>query len=459
MTAKRKQNKRPRRSATAAPAAKTKANPPKATRAAKAKATARASESKAARRPKGAALRHETLRHPRPKSISPRLRTDDESESTDLTELGIGSPIVPPESLPSEPSEPPPPVDTDTTPAEVSAQIRALEARLDHLIRRATLPTEDEEPPPSISDQVTAKARDVVERIASVVPPAPGTAPELTSLFENPHYIRTWGPRSLHESSHEVDDFGFDPEFYARVRPWLEVLYRRYFRVEVRGIEHVPSRGRAVIVSNHAGTVPLDGAMLRVALSLDHPSNLELRWLVEDFVYYLPFAGVWFNRVGAVRACPENAERLLESDRVVAVFPEGARGIKKLFRDRYQLERFGRGGYVRLCLRTRSPIVPCAIIGAEETYPMLHRIEAAARAVGLPYLPVTPTFPWLGPLGLLPAPSKWTIQFGEPIAVDEYGIEAAEDRALVGRLSERVQASIDEMLRDGLGKRKSVWFG
>jgi 1-acyl-sn-glycerol-3-phosphate acyltransferase len=344
------------------------------------------------------------------------------------------------------------------SPAEVAAQIRALEARLDHLIKRATLPAENDEPPPSISAQVTSRARDVVERLASVVPP-PGTAPDAANLFTNPYYIRTWGPRSLEGREEVVDEFGFDPAFYARVRPLLEFVYRRYFRVETRGIERVPSEGPVVIVTNHSGTVPLDGAMLRVALNLDHPGNRELRWLAEDFVYYLPFVGVWFNRVGAVRACHENAERLLRTESVLAVFPEGTRGIKKLYRDRYRLERFGRGGFVRLCLRTRTPMIPCAIIGAEETNPMLRRVDGAARALGLPYLPVTPTFPWLGPLGLLPAPTKWTIQFAEPIRVDDYGPEAADDHVLVGRLSVRVQASIDEMLRDGLSRRKSVWFG
>ncbi|HET9960369.1 MAG TPA: lysophospholipid acyltransferase family protein, partial [Polyangiaceae bacterium] len=257
----------------------------------------------------------------------------------------------------------------------------------------------------------------------------------------------------------EVDDFGLDPGFESKLRGVLDMLYRRYFRVEVANIERVPAEGRAVIVANHSGTLPLDGAMLRTALRLDHPKARDLRWLAEDFVFHLPFLGVFLNRIGAVRACQENAERLLEKDSVVAVFPEGVHGIKKLFNQRYQLQRFGRGGYIRLCLRMRAPLVPCAIIGAEETNPLIFRFERVAEMFRLPYLPVTPTFPWLGPVGLLPAPTRWKIRFGEPISFDAYGPEAADDNVLVGKLSERVRSSIQSLIDVGLRERKSVWFG
>ena len=165
------------------------------------------------------------------------------------------------------------------------------------------------------------------------------------------------------------------------------------------------------------------------------------------------------NRVGAVRACPENAERLLEKEGIVGVFPEGVHGIKKLFQERYRLQRFGRGGYIRLCLRMRAPIVPCAIIGAEESSPLLYRLEGLTELLGLPYFPITPTFPFLGPAGLLPAPTKWRMRFGEPINLDNYGPEAADDHVLVGRLSERVRSAIQAMLDSGLRERRSVWFG
>ena len=176
-------------------------------------------------------------------------------------------------------------------------------------------------------------------------------------------------------------------------------------------------------------------------------------------MFYLPFAGVFMNRVGAVRACQENAERLLEKELLVAAFPEGVQGIKKLYRERYRLQRFGRGGYIRLALRMQAPLIPCAIVGAEETNPLLYRIEYLAGLVGLPYIPVTPTFPLLGPLGLLPAPSRWRIHFGEPVSLDGHGPEAADDHVLVGRLSERVRATIQGMLETGVRERRSVWFG
>jgi 1-acyl-sn-glycerol-3-phosphate acyltransferase len=213
------------------------------------------------------------------------------------------------------------------------------------------------------------------------------------------------------------------------------------------------------VVANHSGTLPLDGLMLRTALRLESACARDLRWLAEDFLFYLPFAGVFMNRVGAVRACQENAERLLSKDQLVAVFPEGVHGIKKLYRERYHLQRFGRGGFIRLALRMRATIVPCAIVGAEETNPILYRLEYLARLVGLPYIPVTPTFPLLGPLGLLPAPSRWRITFGEPISLDHHGPEVADDHVLVGRLSDRVRSTIQAMLDSGVRERRSVWFG
>jgi 1-acyl-sn-glycerol-3-phosphate acyltransferase len=199
--------------------------------------------------------------------------------------------------------------------------------------------------------------------------------------------------------------------------------------------------------------------MLKLAVKREHPKHREVRWLAEDLIFHFPFLGSFSNRVGAVRACQENAERLLSQDALVAVFPEGMKGIGKLYRDRYKLQRFGRGGFIKLCLRTRTLILPCAIVGGEETNPMLMRIEYLTRAFGIPYLPVTPTFPLLGPVGLFPAPTKWRIAIGEPMALEGYGPEAAEDEILIGRLSERVRATIQSMLDRTLGERKSVWFG
>ena len=381
---------------------------------------------------------------------------DTDIDSEEAFELGIGSRVVPPnvqyrEAFESTQLEPAP-----RSTGDVEAQIRALEARLDGLIRQrdfsdAATEAEAEAPVPSSERRPGPLAKATTSappaRIDSALPPA------------EDFISRKWGRSALRSRSEEFDDFGLDPRFEQRVLPAVEFLYKTYFRTSVEGIDNVPAEGRCIVVANHSGALPLDGPMLRAALRIEHAKKRDLRWLAEDFVYYLPFAGVFMNRVGAVRACPENAERLLEKESLVAVFPEGVHGIKKLFRERYHLQRFGRGGYIRLCLRMRAPIVPCAIIGAEESSPLLYRLEGLTELLGLPYFPITPTFPLLGPLGLLPAPTKWRMRFGEPIHLDSYGPEAADDHVLVGRLSERVRSSIQAMLDSGLRERRSVWFG
>jgi 1-acyl-sn-glycerol-3-phosphate acyltransferase len=257
----------------------------------------------------------------------------------------------------------------------------------------------------------------------------------------------------------EVDEFGYDPAYERKLLPVFETLYEKYFRVETYGLEQVPAEGRCLLVANHSGTLPLDGLMLRLAVRREHPQHRSVRWLAEDGIFHFPFLGNMTNRVGAVRACQENAERLLENESLVAVFPEGQKGIGKLFRDRYKLQRFGRGGFVKLCLRTRTPIVPVAIVGGEETNPVLARVEYLTKAIGIRYLPITPTFPLLGPAGLLPAPAKWKIFFGDPIDVKGYAPASADDEILVGRLTERVRGAIQAMLERAVSERRSVWFG
>jgi 1-acyl-sn-glycerol-3-phosphate acyltransferase len=281
-------------------------------------------------------------------------------------------------------------------------------------------------------------------------------------LLSTDFYLRKWGRLAMRGRSEEVDDFGFDPTYDAKLKPVLDFLYTKYFRVETIGIESVPKVGRCVLVANHSGTLPLDGVMLKAAVKREQAgagSGRDVRWLTEDFIYHMPFLGGAMNRLGAVRACQENAERLLAKESLVAVFPEGVKGIGKLFADRYRLQRFGRGGFIKLCLRTGTPIIPVAVVGAEETNPLLFKIEHLSKALGIPYVPVTPTFPLLGPLGLLPAPTKWRIQFGEPLDLSAHGPEAADDEILVGKLAERVRAAIQTMLDRSVGSRKSVFFG
>ena len=257
----------------------------------------------------------------------------------------------------------------------------------------------------------------------------------------------------------EVDEYGFDPVFAERFKPIFDFLFYKYFRVSVEGIRNVPREGRALLVSNHSGTVPYDGLMLQTAIANEHPQRRVVRALAEDFVFHFPYLGVFVNRLGHVRACQENAERMLGEDRVVAVFPEGIKGIGKLYKNRYQLQRFGRGGFIRLALRTGAPIIPVAIVGAEEIHPMLAKISWLVKDMGIPYLPITPTFPWLGVLGAIPLPAKWTMVFGEPIDLSKYGPDAVNDRLLINRLSEQVRQTIQEMVRDKLKDRRSVWFG
>lgn len=335
---------------------------------------------------------------------------------------------------------------------EIEHQIQDLEARLDRMIRQSRQSRAEAAAPPPAAPSRAARAPEPPEPDPDSV-----TARELLSTD---FYLRQWGRIGMRNRSEEVDEFGLDPKYEARYRPFFDFLYKYYFRVDTQGTENVPDEGRCLIVSNHSGgALPYDGIMLRTTVRLEHPRARELRWLAEDFIYYLPFVGAAMNRIGAVRACQENAERLLAGGRLVAVFPEGAKGTGKLYRERYKLQRFGRGGFIRLCLRTQTPLVPCAIIGAEEANPMLYRIEYMTKSLGIPYIPITPTFPALGPLGLLPAPTKWKVRFGEPISFDGYGPEAADDDILVGRLAERVRSTIQGLIDKELGTRRSIWFG
>ncbi len=379
-------------------------------------------------------------------------------ETTDMADIADIAPVVGAEMLDDASNAASPsirPAAAQPTVDELTQQIRDLEARLDSMLdaRRAG----GAAPPRSSSEAAVAPRRADLDWSEHAGPPAASSAHDLlTSEF----YLRQWGRKGMRERAEEVDELGFDPAYEERYRPFIDFLYRYYFRVDTQGLAQIPAEGRCVIVANHAGgPLPYDGLMLRAAVRREHASKRDLRWLAEDFVFYLPFVGASLNRLGAVRACQENAERLLSRERLVAVFPEGAKGIGKLFGERYRLQRFGRGGFIRLCLRTGTPIVPCAIVGAEEANPTVYRLESLAKLVGLPYLPVTPTFPALGPLGLLPAPTKWKMRFGEPIRLTSYGPEAADDDLLVTRLSEGVRTVIQDMLSGMLASRRSIWLG
>lgn len=257
----------------------------------------------------------------------------------------------------------------------------------------------------------------------------------------------------------EVDDMGMDPSAVESVRPLFEFLYKDYWRVSVQGVQNIPAKGRCLLVANHSGMLPYDGGIITAACLNEHPAGRRVRFLIEDFVYHFPFLGTFMNRLGAVRACQENAVWLLKKGELVLVFPEGVKGLGKLYAERYQLKRFGRGGVIKLAIKTQTPIVPVAVIGAEEIHPIIWKSGVLAKAMGIPYLPVTPTFPWLGPLGLIPLPTKWKIRFGKPVSFDKYSPSQAEDGLLVQALTEKIRGKIQKMVDRELIKRKSVWGG
>ncbi|HEX9439310.1 MAG TPA: lysophospholipid acyltransferase family protein [Roseiflexaceae bacterium] len=256
-----------------------------------------------------------------------------------------------------------------------------------------------------------------------------------------------------------TDRYGMDMELIELVRPFLSFMYRRWWRVSAEGLEHVPDDTRALMVANHSGVLPWDGAMIATAVLDEHDSPRVVRCLHLSWFSMLPFVAPALAAFGQVQALPENAIRLLDEDQLVCVFPEGLKGVGKLFKDRYKLARFGRGGFVQMALRTGAPLIPVAVIGAEETYPMLANVKPAAQLFGMPYFPLTPLFPWFGLLGVVPLPSKWTIVFHAPIPTAQYGPSGADDPLLVSELSERVRGRIQATIDEKLGVRKSVFFG
>ncbi|HEY1616377.1 MAG TPA: lysophospholipid acyltransferase family protein [Streptosporangiaceae bacterium] len=270
---------------------------------------------------------------------------------------------------------------------------------------------------------------------------------------------------------YEVDEFGFDPDLNAAVfMPVALVLYREWFRVQLRGLEHVPDTGPALIVANHSGVLPLDAIMLQAGVYADHSAHRHLRLLGADLVYELPLLRDMARKSGHTRASPGCAGALLRAGELVGVFPEGFKGIGKPFSERYRLQRFGRGGFARTAIGAGVPIIPCAIVGAEEIYPMIGNAARTARLLRLPYFPVTPLFPWLGPLGAVPLPSNWIIEFCEPVPVPELAAGASDDESddeaddwaddslpdrddevvteLAGHVRGVIQAKLDDLVAD-----------
>lgn len=273
-------------------------------------------------------------------------------------------------------------------------------------------------------------------------------------------YMELYRDTVLAERSLDIDPFGLDPVFEERAERLADFLYRHWWRVEAIGVDNLPAGGRTLLVANHSGMLPYDGAMIKHAVRVEHSARRTVRFLVENFVFYFPFLGTMVYRYGGVRASMDNALRLLADDQLTAVFPEGVKGLGKLYRDRYQLQRFGRGGFIKLALRARAPIVPVAVIGAEEIHPIIAHANVLAKPLRVPYVPITPTLPWLGPLGLIPLPTKWTIVFGEAMTFPlEHEAAQAEDELLVHDLTLQVRRSIHEMIYEQLAQRRSVFLG
>lgn len=291
-----------------------------------------------------------------------------------------------------------------------------------------------------------ALVRKIRERVAS----GPDEEDWIALFEELRHRVSSLGVRAR---SGEIDDFGMDDEYVRAAEPLLELLRTRWWRIQVDGAERVPREGPVLYVANRAGLLPWDGLMLADEIARQRGGE-RARFLIADWLITLPWVQPAVARLGGVRACRENAERLLSTGRSVVAFPEGAKGATKVYRERYQVQRFGRGGVVRLALELGVPLVPVGIVGAEEAHPILFKVERMARPLGLPFVPVTPTFPLLGPLGLVPLPAQWRISFGEPIASDA----RADDEIAVARLNEELRQEITRRVRAGL-ERRGAAFG
>lgn len=307
------------------------------------------------------------------------------------------------------------------------------------------------------ADEIAAVVREIdARRGASGIGTADGAPNELAQRISA---VADYLTKRL-TGDYTVDEFGFDPLFNnAVVLPLLRGLFRNWFRVEVSGIENLPKDGAGLVVANHAGTLPFDGLMLSVAVHDHHPAHRDLRLLAADMVFDMPMLGPIARKAGHTMASTIDAHRLLVGGELTAVFPEGYKGLGKPFRDRYKLQRFGRGGFVSAALRTKAPIIPCSIVGSEEIYPMIADVKLLARVLGLPYFPITPLFPLAGPAGLIPLPSKWHIAFGTPIETADYDDTAADDPMITFDLTDQVRETIQQTLYQLLTKRRNMFLG
>jgi 1-acyl-sn-glycerol-3-phosphate acyltransferase len=337
-----------------------------------------------------------------------------------------------------------------------SAQRRAANQRAESSRRHPSLLSDNGGR--ASAEQIAAVVREIDQRRSFVS--GTGTADETPSELAKRVAAVAEFIRKRMMGDYTVDEFGFDPHLNSAIfLPLLRVFFKSWFRVEVSGIENLPESGAALVVANHAGVLPFDGLMASVAVHDHHPTQRDLRLLAADMVFDMPMIGQAARKAGHTMACTADAHRLLAAGELTAVFPEGYKGLGKHFKDRYKLQRFGRGGFVSAAIRTKAPIVPCSIVGSEEIYPMIADVKLLARLLGLPYFPITPLFPLAGPVGLVPLPSKWHIQFGEPIPTTAYDESAAEDPMITFELTDQVRETIQQTLYQLLASRRNTFFG
>ena len=363
--------------------------------------------------------------------------------------------------------------DGDWDAASEEEKREELATELDRLIRRLRALTPDYEPPSFTRQRLVSMIEeslkrcpvdlqiDVLERLRTAINEQWFDPQTWKGIWYMVNYTVKYNAdlvQRRYTGEYDTDEWGVDWEFLDVVRPFFTFLYKVYWRVNATGIEQIPVQGRTLLVANHSGQLPWDGMMIATAVMNEHAAQRLVRTLYSDWVPRVPFFSAWLVRMGQTLATEDNGVRLLEQDELVAVFPEGYKGIGKLYRDRYRLARFDQGGFVQMALETQAPIVPVSVVGAEETYISLAKSATGARLTGLPYLPISPTFPWLGLLGLVPLPTRWHIDFGEPIVLDGYGPDAAQNLVLVSQLSDQVRHTVQEMIHGRLAQRGSIFF-
>ncbi len=313
---------------------------------------------------------------------------------------------------------------------------RRLDAALDGLEERITR---------LAAHNLAGTRQELGEALANLLPPIRARLAGLIDLAR------------LLEPPERLDRHGMDPRLVERTEPIVELLYASWWRTAVRSVDHVPATGPAIVVANHAGLVPWDALVLRHALRREHPARRELRPLLDDRECDLPLVGRIAIRLGAVRSSPEAADRILADGGLLGVFPEGSAGARKPWGDRYRIQRFGRGGFVRVALRARAPIIPCAIVGSEEASPGISRAGWLADRLGIPLLSARP-FLRVGPAAIVPLPSRWSLRFGAPVDVSRHAPGDAEDPAVVNALTEQVRESLQTMLDEDVSARASVFL-